>query len=76
MVEGDSMFNQQEVQTLLGGANSPVDLVDLRKHTNDGGLSSGMYVLLGDGESQYHVLIRLSPFRLWTLSIRSNGGRC
>lgn len=33
-----SMFNQQEVQILLGGVNSPVDLEDLRKHTNYGGL--------------------------------------
>jgi len=31
------MFNQ-EVQILLGGVNSPVDLGDLRKHTNYGGL--------------------------------------
>jgi len=36
--EIDSMFNQQEVQILLGGVNSPVDLEDLRKHTNYGGL--------------------------------------
>jgi ubiquitin-protein ligase E3 C len=32
------MFNQQEVQILLGGVNSPVDLEDLRKHTNYGGV--------------------------------------
>lgn len=32
------MFNQQEVQILLGGVNSPVDLDDLRKHTHYGGL--------------------------------------
>lgn len=32
------MFNQQEVQILLGGVNSPVDLEDLRQHTNYGGL--------------------------------------
>ena len=32
------MFNQQEVQILLGGVNSPVDLEDLRSHTNYGGL--------------------------------------
>jgi hypothetical protein len=32
------MFNQQEVQILLGGVNSPVDLDDLRKNTNYGGL--------------------------------------
>jgi ubiquitin-protein ligase E3 C len=28
------MFNQQEVQILLGGVNSPIDLEDLWKHTN------------------------------------------
>ncbi|KAL1745181.1 HECT-domain-containing protein [Schizophyllum fasciatum] len=32
------MFNQQEVQILIGGANAPVDLDDLREHTNYGGL--------------------------------------
>jgi ubiquitin-protein ligase E3 C len=31
------MFNQQEVQILLGGVNSPVDLEDLRKHTHYSG---------------------------------------
>ncbi|KAF9543333.1 HECT-domain-containing protein [Agrocybe pediades] len=32
------MFNQQEVQILIGGVNAPIDLDDLRKHTNYGGL--------------------------------------
>lgn len=32
------MFNQQEVQILIGGVNSPIDLDDLRKHTNYGGV--------------------------------------
>jgi ubiquitin-protein ligase E3 C len=32
------MFNQQEVQILIGGVNSPIDLDDLRKNTNYGGL--------------------------------------
>lgn len=32
------MFNQQELQILLGGVNSPIDLVDLRMHTQYGGL--------------------------------------
>ncbi|KAI6044738.1 HECT-domain-containing protein [Pisolithus marmoratus] len=32
------MFNQQELQILLGGANSPIDIEDLRQHTNYGGL--------------------------------------
>lgn len=32
------MFNQQEVQILIGGVNAPIDLDDLRTHTNYGGL--------------------------------------
>ncbi|TEB27548.1 HECT-domain-containing protein [Coprinellus micaceus] len=32
------MFNQQEVQILIGGVNAPIDLADLRKYTNYGGL--------------------------------------
>ncbi|KAM6490051.1 HECT domain containing protein [Amanita muscaria] len=32
------MFNQHEVQILLGGVNAPIDVEDLRKHTNYGGL--------------------------------------
>jgi len=32
------MFNQQEVQILLGGVNSPVNLKDLRQNTNYGGV--------------------------------------
>ncbi|KAI0685222.1 HECT-domain-containing protein [Cytidiella melzeri] len=32
------MFNQQELQILLGGVNSPIDLDDLRAHTQYGGL--------------------------------------
>lgn len=32
------MFNQQELQILLGGVNAPIDLDDLRKYTQYGGL--------------------------------------
>ncbi|KAF9522169.1 HECT-domain-containing protein [Crepidotus variabilis] len=32
------MFNQQEVQILIGGVNTPIDIVDLQQHTNYGGL--------------------------------------
>ncbi|KAH9054061.1 HECT-domain-containing protein [Lactarius deliciosus] len=32
------MFNQQELQVLLGGVNTPIDLDDLRRNTNYGGL--------------------------------------
>ncbi|KAF8811508.1 HECT-domain-containing protein [Phlegmacium glaucopus] len=32
------MFNQQEAQILIGGVNSPIDLDDLQRNTNYGGL--------------------------------------
>lgn len=32
------MFNQQELQILIGGVNAPIDLADLREHTNYAGL--------------------------------------
>ena len=32
------MFNQQEVQILVGGVNAPIDLDDLRQNCNYGGL--------------------------------------
>ena len=32
------MFNQQEMQILLGGINKPIDFDDLRCHMNYGGL--------------------------------------
>jgi ubiquitin-protein ligase E3 C len=32
------MFNQQELQVLLGGVNAPVDIDDLRANTTYGGL--------------------------------------
>ena len=32
------MFNQQEVQILIGGVDTLIDLQDLRAHTNYGGL--------------------------------------
>lgn len=34
------MFNQQELQVLIGGVNTPIDLDDLRRNTNYGGLYS------------------------------------
>ena len=78
----DSMFNQQEVQILLGGVNSPVDLEDLRKHTNYGGLYDdseatitafwnvsvpGWFFELVSNEETLRLLIHL---------IRNNEGRC
>ncbi len=32
------MFNQQELQILIGGVNAPIDLDDLRENTLYGGL--------------------------------------
>ena len=32
------MFNQHEVQILLGGVNSPIDIDDLKRYTNYGGV--------------------------------------
>jgi hypothetical protein len=32
------MFNQQELQVLLGGVNTPIDIEDLRRNTFYGGL--------------------------------------
>jgi len=32
------MFNQQELQALLGGVNTPIDIEDLQRNTNYGGL--------------------------------------
>ena len=34
----DRMFNQQELQILIGGVDTPIDLGDLRRNTNYGGL--------------------------------------
>lgn len=31
------MFNQQEVQIVIGGVNSPIDIDDLQRNTNYGG---------------------------------------
>jgi len=38
MMNGRRMFNQQELQFLLGGVNTPIDLNDLRRNTKYGGL--------------------------------------
>jgi ubiquitin-protein ligase E3 C len=40
-----SMFNQSELQTLLGGTSSPIDISDLRQNTSYG----GVYVIGDDG---------------------------
>ena len=40
-----SMFNQAELQTLLGGASGSIDVADLRRHTQYG----GVYAIGDDG---------------------------
>lgn len=40
------MFNQSELQTLIGGARQSIDLRDLRKHT----IYGGVYVIGDDNE--------------------------
>lgn len=46
-----SMFNQAELQTLLGGANTGIDVQDLRRNTQYG----GTYVIGDDGEEHPSV---------------------
>lgn len=41
-----SMFNQSELQTLVGGGHNPIDVADLRRNTVYGGL----YVIGDDGK--------------------------
>ncbi|KAI7368688.1 hypothetical protein KC328_g18073 [Hortaea werneckii] len=48
-----SMFNQSELQTLIGGAQAEIDIADLRRHTHYG----GVYALGDDG--QEHPSIQL-----------------
>ncbi|KAK3365445.1 hypothetical protein B0H63DRAFT_530018 [Podospora didyma] len=48
-----SMFNQSELQRLVGGDNSEIDVEDLRRHTVYG----GVYVIGDDGEE--HPTVKL-----------------
>lgn len=48
-----SMFNQNELQTLIGGAHSGIDVADLRRNTQYG----GVYVIGDDG--QEHPSVKL-----------------
>lgn len=48
-----SMFNQSELQTLIGGDSSEIDVADLRRNT----LYGGVYVIGDDGEE--HPTIKL-----------------
>lgn len=46
-----SMFNQTELQTLIGGASASIDVQDLRKHTQYG----GTYLIGDDGQEHPSV---------------------
>lgn len=46
-----SMFNQQELQTLVGGGAAPIDIPDLRRNT----LYGGTYVIGDDGKEHPSV---------------------
>lgn len=46
-----SMFNQSELQTLIGGSGSEIDIQDLRRHTQYG----GTYVIGNDGQEHRSV---------------------
>jgi ubiquitin-protein ligase E3 C len=48
-----SMFNQNELQRLVGGDSSEIDVEDMRRHTS----YSGVYVIGDDGEE--HPTIRM-----------------
>lgn len=57
------MFNQQEVQILIGGVNSPIDLDDLRKHTNYGGLYDDQHpVIVAFWKVSFMCLLPISSF--------------
>lgn len=47
------MFNQSELQTLLGGDSSEIDVADLRRNT----IYGGVYVIGDDGEE--HPTVKL-----------------
>ena len=57
-----SMFNQSELQTLLGGDSSGIDIADLRKNTQYG----GVYVIGNDG--QEHPTVQMFWEVMHTLS--------
>jgi len=65
------MFNQQEVQILLGGVNTPIDVQDLKNNTNYGGLFDARHptiLLFWKVRSWFEVSIRLDLFVLQVVS--------
>jgi ubiquitin-protein ligase E3 C len=53
------MFNQQEVQIVIGGVNSPIDLDDLQRNTNYGGLHDEKHETIIAFWKVYQVLLHL-----------------
>lgn len=58
------MFNQQELQVLIGGVNTPIDLDDLRRNTNYGGLYN-------DDDDTIQAFWRVSPSAAFSWFISS-----
>lgn len=75
------MFDQQEIQILLGGVNAPIDLDELRAHTNYGGLYDDKEqtivafwkVIASHGEESRTFELSV-VFRLSTLWIKNTAG--
>ncbi|KAL6918020.1 hypothetical protein ACHAPO_000171 [Fusarium lateritium] len=57
-----SMFNQSELQRLVGGDSSEIDIEDLRKHT----IYSGIYEIGDDGEEHDTIKIFWKVMRSFT----------
>ncbi len=63
------MFNQTELQTLIGGTSASIDLGDLRRNTQYG----GTYVIGDDGEEHPTVKMFWRTMEEWG---EPRGGRC
>ena len=76
------MFNQQEVQILIGGVNSPIDLDDLRRNTNYGGLYDDnhetvvMFWNVSHLSVAFSIQVNVCSIRLWTRLTKNSVGRC
>jgi len=75
------MFDQQEIQILLGGVNAPIDVDELRAHTNYGGLYNDKEPTIvafwkvsasqGEGPVDFELSV---VFRFSILSIKNTAG--
>ena len=74
------MFNQQEVQIVIGGVNSPIDIDDLQRNTNYGGAFDEKHETIITFWKVYPVLVLNSfglivPFLLLGCQIFRPGGK-